>query len=84
MFKKKKSQIYLKNFSRYYWGFMLARQVLYHLSHSASPFLLFFFFFAVLGLELRAVTLSHYTSRFYEGFFKIRSHKLFARALSLE
>jgi hypothetical protein len=37
--------------------------VLYHLSHS------FFFFFAVLGLELRAFTLSHSTSPiFMQGF----------------
>jgi hypothetical protein len=40
-----------------------------------------FLFFAVLGLELRAFTLSDSTSPiFCEGFFKIESHKLFAWA----
>jgi hypothetical protein len=39
------------------------------------------FFFAVLGLELRAYTLSHSTSPFFEmGFFEIRSCELFAQA----
>jgi hypothetical protein len=37
----------------------------------------FFFFFPVLGLELMAFTLKPY---FCEGFFKIRSRELFARA----
>jgi hypothetical protein len=36
------------------------------------------FFCVVLGLELRAFTLSHSTSPFYEGFFKIGSCELFA------
>jgi hypothetical protein len=41
----------------------------------------FFFFLAVLGLELRAYTLSHSTSPFLVmGFFEIGSHELFAWA----
>jgi hypothetical protein len=40
-----------------------------------------FFFFAVLGLELRAYTLSHYTSLFVMGVFKIGSHEIFARGI---
>jgi hypothetical protein len=40
-----------------------------------------FFFVAVLGFELRAYTLSYSTSPiFVKVFFKIGSHKLFARA----
>jgi hypothetical protein len=39
----------------------------------------FFFFFAVLGLELRAFTLSH-PAYFCEGFFEIRFCELFAWA----
>jgi hypothetical protein len=40
---------------------------------------LFFPFFAVLGLELRAYTLSHSTSPFFVmGVFEIGSHKKFA------
>jgi hypothetical protein len=42
---------------------------------------LFFFFFAVPGLELRAYTLSHSTSPFFViGVFKIGSRELFALA----
>jgi hypothetical protein len=42
---------------------------------------LFFSFFAVLGFELRASTLSHSTSPFFVmGFLEIGSHKLFAWA----
>jgi hypothetical protein len=38
-----------------------------------------FFFFVVLGLELRAYTLSHCISPFFEvGFFEIGSWELFA------
>jgi hypothetical protein len=38
-----------------------------------------FYFILVLGLELRAFTLSHSTSSiFCEGFFKMGSHELFA------
>jgi hypothetical protein len=41
---------------------------------------LFFFFFAVLGLELRAYTLSHSTSPvFLMGFFEIGCGELFAQ-----
>jgi hypothetical protein len=40
--------------------------------------LLLFFFFAVLGFEFRAYTLSHATSLFLMGFFKIGSPELFA------
>jgi hypothetical protein len=40
----------------------------------------FFFFFALLGLELRAYTLSHSISPFVLGIFKIGSLELFARA----
>jgi hypothetical protein len=41
----------------------------------------FFFFFAMLGFELRAYTLSHSTSSiFVIGFFEIGSHELFAQA----
>jgi hypothetical protein len=37
--------------------------------------------FSVLGLELRAFTLSHSTAQFFViGFFEIGSHKLFALA----
>jgi hypothetical protein len=32
-------------------------------------FFFFFFFFVLLGLELRAFTLSHTTSPFYDGYF---------------
>jgi hypothetical protein len=40
-----------------------------------------FFFLAVLGLELGADTLSHFTSPFFMmGFFEIGSHELFAWA----
>jgi hypothetical protein len=40
-----------------------------------------FFFFEVLGFELRAYTLSHSTRPFFVMvFFKIGSHELFARA----
>jgi hypothetical protein len=43
--------------------------------HSTS-----FFFFVVLGLELRAFTLNHSTSpTFCKGFFEIGSHELFAQ-----
>jgi hypothetical protein len=42
---------------------------------------LFFFFFSVLGLELRAYTLSHSTSPFFTmNFFEILSRQLFAWA----
>jgi hypothetical protein len=41
----------------------------------------FFFFPAVLGLEFRAFTLSHYTSPiFVKGFFEIGFLELFRRA----
>jgi hypothetical protein len=41
----------------------------------------FFFFFVVLGFELRAYTLSHSTSPFFvTGFFEIRFYELFAQA----
>jgi hypothetical protein len=40
----------------------------------------FFFFFAVLGFELRAFTLSHSTTLFVLGVFEIGSCKLFAWA----
>jgi hypothetical protein len=41
----------------------------------------FYFFFAVLGLELRAYTLSHSTTLFFcDRFFEIGSCELFARA----
>jgi hypothetical protein len=41
----------------------------------------FSIFFAVLGLELRAFTLSHSTSPIFvrDFFFEVASHKLFAR-----
>jgi hypothetical protein len=47
-------------------------------------FFIFFYFFAVLGLELRAYVLSHSISPFFGGvgrwvFFKIESCKLFAQ-----
>jgi hypothetical protein len=53
--------IYLQNWG---WtqGLMLARQALYQLSHSIWAVI--FFFFEVLGFELRAYTLSHSTSPF--------------------
>jgi hypothetical protein len=41
---------------------------------------LFFSFFAILGFELRAFTLSHSTSPFFVmNFFEIGSQELFAR-----
>jgi hypothetical protein len=52
-------------------GLVLARQVLYYLSHTTTLLALvifqiracsFFFFLVVLGLELRTYTLSHSTS----------------------
>jgi hypothetical protein len=45
-------------------------------------FLSFFFFFAVLGLEPRAYTLSHSTALCCDGFFDIGSQELFAQAAS--
>jgi hypothetical protein len=43
--------------------------------------LCFFIYFAVLGLELKAYTLSHSTSPFFVmGFYEMGSHKLFAQA----
>jgi hypothetical protein len=33
----------------------------------------FFFFFAILGFELRAYTLNHSTALFCEGFFKMKT-----------
>jgi hypothetical protein len=40
----------------------------------------FLFVFALLGFELRAYDLSHFTSPFFvKDFFKIGSHELFAR-----
>jgi hypothetical protein len=45
-----------------------------------SGITVFFFFFPVLGIELRAYTLSHSTSPFFVmGFFKIRIWELFCR-----
>jgi hypothetical protein len=47
-------------------------------------FILFFFFFAVLGHELRAFAWSHSTSPiFTRGFFEMGSRELFAQALPL-
>jgi hypothetical protein len=46
-----------------------------------TPSWIFFFFFVVLGLELRHFTLSHSTSPLFcvcEGFFQDRSQELFA------
>jgi membrane-bound metal-dependent hydrolase YbcI (DUF457 family) len=48
-------------------------------SHS-FVFLLIFFFFTVLGLELRTYTLSHLRALFLIGIFEIRSLKVFAQA----
>jgi hypothetical protein len=42
--------------------------------------LFFYYFFAVLELDLRAYTLSHSTSPFCEGFFEIGCLELFAQA----
>jgi hypothetical protein len=77
-------------------SFAFARQEFYYLRHDSSEDralewdrgLIFvihsfhkLFFFAVLGLELRAYTLSHSTSPiFVMGFFEIGSHELFAQA----
>jgi hypothetical protein len=50
----------------------------FHYDQLVFSFLLFFF--AVLGLELRAYTFSHYTSPFFVmGVFEIVSHELFAQ-----
>jgi hypothetical protein len=43
-------------------------------------FIYLFIYFAVLGLELRAFTLSHSPSHFSEDVFEIGSHELFAQA----
>jgi hypothetical protein len=43
-------------------------------------FIYLFIYLAVLRFKLRALTLSHSTSPFPEGFFKIGSLELFARA----
>jgi hypothetical protein len=44
-------------------------------------YIMFFFFFSVLGFELRAYTLSHFTSPiFVKGFFKIGSLELLTQA----
>jgi hypothetical protein len=63
---------------------MCARQALYHLSHSASPFCFgYLFFLAALEFELRAshllgllgmcsYCLSHSASLFCDGFFRDR------------
>jgi hypothetical protein len=41
----------------------------------------FFFFFAVLGFELRTYTLSHFTNPYFmKGFFETESHEQFAWA----
>jgi hypothetical protein len=45
-----------------------------------SVIFVFLFIFAVLGLELRAFTLSHSPALFVIGIFKIGSHELFAKA----
>jgi hypothetical protein len=77
-------------------GLMLARQALYHLSHSASPFLLvmiFFFFFGSSGVWTQGFTfarqvlyhLNHSASSpafFCVGDFVLGSHKLFAQLAS--
>jgi hypothetical protein len=55
--------------------------MLYLLMQFKSGNIKIFFFFSVLGLELKAFTLSHSTSPiFVMGFFKIGSHELFALA----
>jgi hypothetical protein len=48
--------------------------------HFLSFFLYYFLFFAVLGFELKAYTLSHSISPFCVKYFEIGSHKLFAWA----
>jgi hypothetical protein len=53
-----------------------------HWCLASASFSFLFFSFAVLGLELRAYTLSHSTSSFHERFvFKIGSCKLYAQAV---
>jgi hypothetical protein len=48
------------------------------LNHETTLRPFFFFFLMILGFELRAYTLSHFTSTFCVGFFKIGSRELFA------
>jgi hypothetical protein len=53
---------------------------LYSAEEKRTSFLGFFFFFAVLGFELRTYTSSHYTSLFVMGFFEVGSHELLVQA----
>jgi hypothetical protein len=62
---------------------MLAKQVLYHLNYSSSPFHVrvgFFFFFWYWGLNSGPTPWTTQPALFSEGFFKIGSHELFAQA----
>jgi hypothetical protein len=69
------------------WRKKMAKQVCQLLAGEPIPAIaylhIFFLFFAVLGFELRASTLSHCTTPFFvKGFFKIGSFELFAEPLS--
>jgi hypothetical protein len=58
----------------------ISQLVILHLLNLLVAFNSGFFFFAVLGVELRAFTLSHSTSPFFvKVFFEIGSYELFAR-----
>jgi hypothetical protein len=57
---------------------VLAKKVLYLLSHTSSPSNFFFFF--VLEFELGAYTLSHSETFFVMGFLETGSPELFAWA----
>jgi hypothetical protein len=58
------------------------REVSLLLAFPTPAVLSFFFFFLVLGLELRAYTLSHSTSLFVKGFLELGSHYLPRLALN--
>jgi hypothetical protein len=63
---------FLRNFHPAYYS-------VFTILHSHKEYKGSLFYFAVLGFELRAYTLSHSTSHFFvKGFFEIGSRKLFA------
>jgi hypothetical protein len=62
------------------WAFLMQKSKV--LQNLKLFFFFFFFFLVVLGLELRAYTLSHSTQPiFVMEFFELGSHKLFAQAI---
>jgi hypothetical protein len=61
-------------------AFRLITQKLHHVGNNEGSYKLVFFFFEVLGFELRAYTLSHSTSPFLWFFFWYWVSRLFAQA----